>query len=113
MIATSQIAESSFNIADSDGDFITAHAEIAGGMLREEGDNPLTVQDLIGDRAPPVVAGLDFGLVEPDIVPALFQVSLDASDEFLIGGAAVAQENAEGRGRLCVGNLAMGRADPE
>ncbi len=80
--------------ANGDGDFIKADAGIAGGMLREEGQDAVAAGDAIGDGAPPFVAELDLGLVEPDIVPALFQIGLDAADEFLVGVVAVAEEDS-------------------
>ena len=60
--------------ADGDGDFVEADAGVAGGMFREEGENAVAAGDAVGDGAPPVVAGFDLALVEPDIVPALFQI---------------------------------------
>ena len=44
---------------------------------------------------PPFVAEFDLGLVEPDIVAAFFQISVNAADEFLVGIVAVAEEDAE------------------
>jgi hypothetical protein len=54
----------------------------------------MAVEDAVGDGAPPVVAGLDFVLVEPDIVAAMFQIGVDATDKFLVGVVAVAEEDA-------------------
>lgn len=34
--------------------------------------------------------------VKPDIVAALFQVGVDAADEFFVGVVSVAEEDAEG-----------------
>ena len=65
-------------------------------MSREEGPSAVAARDAVGDRSPPVSAGSDLVLVEPDIVPALFQVGLDAADQFLVGIVAVAEEDAEG-----------------
>ena len=65
-------------------------------MVREEGQHAVALQNAIGDGAPPFVSELDLGLVEPDIVSALFQVGFDAADPFLVGVVAVTQEDAEG-----------------
>ena len=77
-----------------DADLVEANAGVAGGMFREEGDEFVAAGDALGNGAPPVVAKLDLALVEPDIVPALFQVGLDAADEFLARVVAVAEEDS-------------------
>ena len=59
--------------ADGDGDLVEADAGVTGGMLREEGQHAVALQNAVGDGAPPFVAELDLGLVEPDIVAALFR----------------------------------------
>lgn len=81
--------------AQRDGDLFTAHAGVTGGMFGKEGKNTQAFQSSVGDLASPVVAEFDLVLVEPDVVPALFQIGLDAADEFLIGVVAVAEEDAE------------------
>jgi hypothetical protein len=86
--------------ADGDGDFIKADAGVAGGMLREEGQHAVAAGDAVGDISPPIVAGLDLVLVEPDIVSTFFEVGLDVADEFLVGVVAIAEEDAKGRDRL-------------
>jgi hypothetical protein len=65
------------------------------GMLREEGQDAVALQNAVGDGAPPFVTELDLALVEPDVVPALFQISLDAADEFLVAVVAVTEKDAE------------------
>lgn len=82
--------------ADGDGDLIAADTGVAGGMLREERQHPLARQNAVRDRPPPVVAGLDLVLVEPDIVAALFQISVNAAGQFFVRVLAVAEEDAEG-----------------
>jgi len=63
-------------------------------MFREEGQYAVALQNAVGDGAPPFVAELDLVLVEPDFVPALFQVGLDAADQFLVAVVAVAEEDS-------------------
>ena len=82
--------------ADGDADFIEADAGIAGGMFREEGKEAVALRNAGRDGAPPVVAEGDVVFVKPDIVAALFQVSVDAADEFFVGVVSVAEEDAEG-----------------
>lgn len=52
-------------------------------------------RDPLRDLSPPIVAEVDIVLIEPDVVAPLFQVALDAPNEFLIGVMAVAKKNAE------------------
>src|ERR1051325_228058 len=78
-----------------DGDFIAAHAGVAGGIFREEGQDAVALQNAVGDRVPPFVAELDLVLVEPDIVSALLQVGLDAADQLLVAVVAIAEEDAQ------------------
>ena len=63
-------------------------------MFREEGDEFVAARDAFGDGPPPVIAELDLAFVEPDIVPALFQIGFDACDQFLVGVVAVAEEDS-------------------
>ena len=81
--------------ANGDGNLIAADAGITGGVFREEGNELVAAGDAVGDPLPPVVACLDLILVEPDIVPAHFEIALDAMDEFLVLVVPVAEEEAE------------------
>lgn len=78
---------------DGDGDLIAADTWVAGGMFGEEGDELVAPRDSFRDRASPVVARLDLALVEPDVVPALFEVGFDTEDQLLVGVVAVAEED--------------------
>ena len=49
-------------------------------MLGEKRNNLLAVGDALGDGTPPVVAEFDLRLIEPDVMLALLQVGVDASD---------------------------------
>ena len=51
--------------------------------------------DAVGARTPPVIARLDLVLVEPDIVPALFQVDFDDADQHFVSVVPVAEKDAE------------------
>ena len=85
----------------------------AGGILREEGDELVAVCYSVRDGAPPLIAELDLVLVEPDIVPALFQIGLNKSDQLFIIVVAIAEEDAERRDGFLKRNLTMSWADPE
>jgi hypothetical protein len=57
------------------------------------------------------VPALDLALVEPDIMPAFFQVGFDAADKLFVAIVAVAEENAKrgerfGRSELVLAILA-------
>ena len=81
--------------ANRDADFIEADAGVAGGMLGEERNELVAARDAFRDGAPPVVAELDLALVEPDGVPALFQVGLDATHELFVAVVPVAQKDSQ------------------
>ena len=98
---------------DGDGDFVEADAGVAGGMLREERQHAVALQNAVGDGAPPFVAELDLALVEPDIVTAFFQVGLDAAHQLLIAVVAIAEEDPHGGYGFFQRYLSMFGADPE
>jgi len=62
----------------------------------EKGEEPVALRDPGSDGSPPVVASHDIGLVEPDIVAALFQVGADTTNQFFVGVVALAEEDLEG-----------------
>jgi len=99
--------------ADGDGDFISADSRVAGGMLREEGDELVTAGDAVGDPFLPVVARLDLVLIEPDIVPALLQVGFDATNQLFVLIVAVTEEEAKRSEWLQLWQCPMHSANPE
>jgi hypothetical protein len=81
--------------ANRDPDLVNADSGVSSGMFREEGEELLAARDAFGDGASPVVAEFDFALVEPDIVPALFEVELDAGRQLFFGVMPVTKEEAK------------------
>lgn len=63
-------------------------------MLGKKRKETVAMENAVSNGPSPVVTRTDVILVEPDVVPALFEVGLDAPDQFLIGVMPVAEENA-------------------
>ena len=74
---------------------------------------PVALDDPFSDFASPVVAELNLALVEPDIMPAPFQVGLNTKHQFFVAVMAIAEENAPAEEWLGLGDLPMNRANPE
>lgn len=70
-------------------------------------EEQVTMQNSVGDRAPPVVAEFDFALVEPKIVAALLQVGLDTEDQFLVSVVSATQGDAHRLDRFGIRDLSV------
>jgi hypothetical protein len=87
---------------------------IAGGVFREEGQNPVATQYSFSYGASPFITKLDLVLVDPHIMSTFFEVGFYQANKFFVVVVAVGKKDSE-RGNwfgLCR-NLSMFRTDPE
>ena len=81
--------------AERQRDLVEADAALAHRVARQEGEGDVGVGETVQDGAAPVVAGLDFGGVDPGRVAGGFQVAPDAQHQLGVGVVGVAEEHLQ------------------
>ena len=73
---------------------IATNTRVAGGMDGKKRNRQLRIVNATGDRPFPIVPGADLLVIDPDLVPPVFQVRLETIHQFAVRIVAIGEENA-------------------
>ena len=76
------------------GHLVTANARVAGGMDGKKRNRQLRIVNATGDGPFPIVPRADLLVIDPDLVPPVFQVRLEPIHQFTVRIVTIGEENA-------------------